>query len=88
MARKRPTTRPPDSRAPPTGSTATRPATTRTAYGRIIRYVMLASGEHFNATLIRDGYARAIRTFPYSRPREFLQLEAQARRGRWAKRSR
>ena len=31
-----------------------------------------------NATLIRDGYARAIRTFPYSRQREFLQLEAQA----------
>ena len=32
-----------------------------------------------NATLIRDGYARAIRTFPYSRQREFLQLEAHAR---------
>ena len=32
-----------------------------------------------NATLIRDGYARATRTFPYSRQREFLQLEAQAR---------
>ena len=58
------------------------------AYGRILRYVMLASGEHVNATLIREGYARAIRTFPYSRQREFLQLEAQARRGRWAKRSR
>ena len=57
-------------------------------YGRILRYVMLASGENVNATLIRDGYARTIRTFPYSRPREFLQLEAQARRGRWAKRSR
>ena len=57
-------------------------------YGRILRYVMLPTGEHFNATLIREGYARAIRTFPYSRQREFLQLEAQARRGRWAKRSR
>ena len=57
-------------------------------YGRILRYVMLASGENVNATLIRDGYARTIRTFPYSRPREFLQLEAQARRGRWAERSR
>ena len=52
------------------------------ADGRILRYVMLASGEHVNATLIRDGYARAIRTFPYSRQREFLQLEAQARRAR------
>ena len=52
------------------------------ADGRILRYVMLASGEHVNATLIRDGYARTIRTFPYSRQREFLQLEAQARRAR------
>ena len=51
-------------------------------YGRILRYVMLASGENVNATLIRDGYARTIRTFPYSRQREFLQLEAQARRAR------
>ena len=41
-------------------------------YGRILRYVMLASGENVDATLIRDGYARTIRTFPYSRPREFL----------------
>ena len=47
---------------------------------------MLASGEHVNATLIRDGYATAIRRFPYSRHAEFLQLEAQARaarRGLW-----
>ena len=51
-------------------------------YGRILRYVMLPTGEHFNATLIREGYARAIRTFPYTRQAEFLQLEAQARRAR------
>ena len=44
--------------------------------GRIVRYVVLATGENVNATLIRDGYARAIRTFPYSRQRELLQLEA------------
>ena len=57
------------------------------ADGRLLRYVMLASGEHVNATLIRDGYATAIRRFPYSRQREFLQLEAQARcarRGLWS----
>ena len=52
------------------------------ADGRILRYVMLASGENVNATLIRDGYATAIRRFPYARQREFLQLEAQARRAR------
>ena len=58
------------------------------AYGRILRYVVLPSGEHVNATLIREGYATAIRTFPYSRHAECLQLEAQARaarRGRWGR---
>ena len=56
------------------------------AYGRILRSVILAAGEDFNATLIRNGYATAIRRFPYSRQAEFLQLEAQARaarRGLW-----
>ena len=51
------------------------------AYGRILRYVVLAS-ENFNATLVRDGYGTAIRAFPYSRQREFIALEAQARRAR------
>ena len=58
------------------------------ADGRILRYVMLLTGEHVNATLIREGYARATGTFPYSRQRECLQLEAQARqarRGLWSR---
>ena len=58
------------------------------ADGRILRYVMLLTGEHVNATRIREGYARATGTFPYSRQREYLQLEAQARqarRGRWSR---
>ena len=58
------------------------------ADGRILRYVMLRTGEHVNATLIRDGYATAFRAFPYSQQRAFLQLEAQARaarRGLWAR---
>ena len=58
------------------------------AYGRLLRYVALASGENVNATLIREGCATAIRTFPYSRQREFLQLEDQARtagRGLWSR---
>ena len=50
------------------------------AYGRLLRYVALASGENVNATLIRDGCPTAIRTFPYSWQRESLQLEAHARR--------
>ena len=52
------------------------------ADGRILRYVVLATGENFNATLVRDGYGTAIRAFPYSRQREFIALEAQARRAR------
>ena len=59
------------------------------ADGRLLRYVVLASGEHVNAILIREGLATAIRAFPYARQREFLQLEAQARRARrglWASR--
>ena len=58
------------------------------ADGRILRYVMLLTGEHVNATRIREGYARATGTFPYSRQRECLQLEAQARqarRGLWSR---
>ena len=55
------------------------------ADGRILRYVMLPTGEHVNATRIREGYARATGTFPYSRQRECLPLEAQARRGRWSR---
>ena len=55
------------------------------ADGRILRYLMLSSGEHCNATRIREGHARATGTFPYSRQRECLQLEAQARRGRWSR---
>ena len=52
------------------------------ANGRILRYVVLATGEHLNATLVRDGYGTAIRAFPYSRQRECIALEAQARRAR------
>ena len=55
------------------------------ADGRILRYVMLPAGEHVNATLIREGYARAAGTFPCSRQRECLPLEAQARRGLWSR---
>ena len=55
-------------------------------YDRLLRYVYL-DGKNFNATLIREGYATAIRAFPYSRKAEFLRLEALARkerRGIWA----
>ena len=65
--------------ADPTGDAVDR-------YDRLLRYVYL-DGKNFNARLIREGYATAIRAFPYSRKREFLRLEALAqkdRRGMWA----
>ena len=52
------------------------------ADGRILRYVVLSTGENVNATLVREGYGTAIRAFPYSRQRDFIALEAQARRAR------
>ena len=55
------------------------------ADGRILRYVMLPTGEHCNATRVREGYAGATGTFPCSRQRECLPLEAQARRGLWSR---
>ena len=57
------------------------------ADGRIHWYMMLPTGEHFNATFICEGDASAIRTFPYSPQRECSLLETQARQarsGQWA----
>ena len=51
-------------------------------YDRLLRYVYL-DGKNFNARLIREGYATAIRTFPYSRKSEFLR-PSRPRRGRSA----
>ena len=52
------------------------------ADGRLLRYVVLGTGEHVNATLVREGYGTAIRAFPCSPQREFIALEGQARRTR------
>ena len=57
-------------------------------YGRWLRYVYL-DGDNFNARLIREGYAHAYRRFPFSKRKEFIQLEEQARRrgiGLWNRR--
>ena len=48
-------------------------------YDRLLRYVYL-SGDDFFAVLIGLGYGLAIRTFPYSKRREFIALEADARK--------
>ena len=57
---------------------ADRTGDTVDAFGRLLRLVYL-DGEHFNATLIREGYGHAIRGFDYAMRREFIALENQAR---------
>ena len=67
--------------ADPTGDT-------RDRYGRWLRYVLL-DGDNFNARLIREGYAHAIRRFRYSLKAQFIRLEDSARkagRGLWSPR--
>ena len=57
-------------------------------YGRWLRYVYL-DGQNFNARLIREGYAHAYRRFPFSKRKEFIGLEEQARQrgiGLWNRR--
>ena len=49
-------------------------------YGRLLRYVRL-NGQDFNARLIREGYAHAIRGFRYSRKAPYIRLEQEAREG-------
>ena len=58
-------------------------------YGRWLRYVVVR-GVDFNAALVREGYARAVRGFAYARRAEFIALEAAARSrgvGVWARQS-
>ena len=57
-------------------------------YGRWLRYVVVR-GVDFNAALVREGYARAVRGFAYARRAEFIALENDARSrgvGLWAAR--
>ena len=65
-----------------------RPGDTVDRYGRLLRYVYL-DGQNFNARLIREGYAHAIRGFRYSKRAQFIRLEDEARRrgrGLWSPR--
>ena len=58
-------------------------------YGRWLRYVVVR-GVDFNAALVREGYARAVREFAYARRAEFVALEDAARSrgvGVWARQS-
>ena len=55
-------------------------------YGRLLRYVYL-DGQNFNARLISEGSAHAIRGFRYSKRASFIRLEEAAKRlgkGLWS----
>ncbi len=57
-------------------------------YGRVLAYVFLEDGTLFNRELIRQGYAEAIKYFPYRYKGEFLLLEGEARQnglGLWGR---
>jgi micrococcal nuclease len=51
-------------------------------YGRLLRYLFLPApdGRLVNREMVRDGYARAYRRFPFSREAEFSEAEGKARR--------
>lgn len=56
-------------------------------YGRTLAYVYLRDGRMLNEELLKRGYAYVLRRFPFSKEREFLNIQKQARkeqRGLWA----
>ena len=54
----------------------------RDQYGRLLSYIYTASGQCFNARLIREGYAHAYTRFPFQFMDEFRRLEQEARRAK------
>lgn len=58
-------------------------------YGRRLAYIYLEDQTLLNRALVQQGYAEAIRVFPYKFKEEFLELEKQAKKegtGLWGKR--
>lgn len=59
----------------------------RDRYGRVLAHVVLEDGRTLNEILLKEGLARAYRKFDYTRKKNYLELEAEARRnckGVWA----
>lgn len=60
----------------------------RDKYGRLLRYIFLEDGKHFNRIMISEGYASEYTyNLPYKYQAEFKQAENEARaakRGLWA----
>lgn len=54
-------------------------STNRDRYNRLLRYVYTADNKLVEAEVIRDGYAFAYTSFPFSKLEEFRQYEKEAR---------
>jgi len=60
----------------------------RGRYGRLLAYLFLPNQKMFNALMIRQGYAMAMRRYPHTYMKRFIRIEDKAklkRRGMWAK---
>jgi micrococcal nuclease len=55
--------------------------TNRDRYGRLLRYVYLPDGTLVNAELIKQGYAFAYLSFPFTKSDEFRTYQTDAREG-------
>lgn len=59
----------------------------RGKYGRMLAYIFMPNKQMFNARMVREGYALAMRRYPHVYMSRFIALENQAKQGRqgmWA----
>ena len=55
-------------------------------YGRLLVYLRLEDGSDFGKLMVADGFARAYPKYPFSRSKEYLAVEAvakKAKKGLW-----
>lgn len=69
------------------GRRPTRRGLPRGSYGRVLAYLFMPNGRMFNAQMVREGYALALRRYPHVYMQRFVRIESNAkrrRRGMWA----
>lgn len=54
----------------------------RGRYGRVLAYLFMPNGKMFNAQMVREGFAFAMRRYPHVYMQEFIALETQAKQDR------
>jgi micrococcal nuclease len=68
-----------DSGARPSPSRPSRAKGDRDAYGRLLRYVILADGSNINEEMVRKGYAHVFDKFNFTLKPRFKAAEADAK---------